>query len=88
MRAMTNGPDDRRLRDEETADLDDLELRLMRTFGSSVGSDEVRRCLESAFGHYDSVPVRTYVMLLTERRAARELRAMQQAAERVEGFCA
>jgi hypothetical protein len=88
MRATTQALDDRRLRASEASELHDLELRLLSAFGSSVGSDEVRRCLESAFGHYDSVPVRTYVMLLTERRAVRELRAMQPAAERVQGYCA
>jgi hypothetical protein len=66
----------------EAEDLREVETRLLRVFGATVGEDEVRHCVESAYAHFDRVPVRTYVLLLTERRAAGELRAVEQASVR------
>ena len=63
----------------EAEDIRDVEERLLRTFGATVGTDTVRRCVESAYAHYAHIRVRTYVVLLTERRAARDLRTLRQA---------
>ena len=63
----------------EAEDIRDVEERLLRTFGATVGTDAVRRCVESAYAHYAHIHVRTYVVLLTERRAARDLRTLRQA---------
>lgn len=66
----------------EAEDLLDVETRLLRVFGATLGTDEVRRCVQSAYEHYDRVPVRTYVLLLTERRAARDLRDIERVRDR------
>jgi hypothetical protein len=66
---------------QEASDLHDVETRLLHTFGEAIGADEIRSCLESAYARYDGVSVRTYVVLLTERRAERELRAIQQVSD-------
>jgi hypothetical protein len=63
----------------EAEDLRDVETRLLRDFGAAVGVDEVRRCVESAYAYYERIRVWTYVVLLTERRGARDLRAISQA---------
>jgi len=39
-----------------------------------LGNDAVIRCIADAVGHFDEAPVRTYVMLLVERRATAQLR--------------
>jgi hypothetical protein len=83
MRANGQGHDSQ-LRTDDAAELHDLEERLLSMFSTSVGSDEVRRCLASVFEHYNSAPIQTYVLLLTERRATRELRVMQQSADALE----
>jgi hypothetical protein len=47
--------------------------RLMAEYGASLGTDAVIRCIADAVGHFDEAPVRTYVMLLVERRATAQL---------------
>ncbi len=71
-----------RLHAREAEDLRDVETRLLRVFGATLGADDIQRCVESAYAHYDQVRVRTYVALLTERRAARELRAIEHVGDR------
>jgi len=61
------------------AELLPVEHRLMEAYGNAVGPDEVARCLASAVAAFDGVKVRTYVVLLIERRAARDLRAAAEA---------
>ena len=60
--------------ERETADLVKLEGRLMAEYGPSLGTDAVIRCIAEAIDHFDEAPVRTYVMLLVERRAIAQLR--------------
>jgi len=59
----------------EGAELVAVERRLMEEFGSVVGPDEVMRCFANAVAAFDGVTIRTYVVLLVERRAAQDLRA-------------
>jgi hypothetical protein len=74
--------DSMRILAREAEELRGVEARLLRVFGATVRADDVRQCVEVAYAHYDRVRVRTYVPLLTERRAARDLRAIQQISER------
>jgi hypothetical protein len=60
--------------EREAAELGRLEGRLMAEYGGSWGTDAVIRCIADAVGHFDKAPVRTYVMLLVERRATAQLR--------------
>jgi hypothetical protein len=60
--------------EREAAELGRLEGRLMAEYGASLGTDAVIRCIADAVGHFDEAPVRTYVMLLVERRATAQLR--------------
>jgi len=63
----------------EAAELVAVERRLMEDYGDIVGPDEVMRCFASAVAAFDDVSIRTYVALLIERRAARDLRAEVEA---------
>ena len=47
--------------------------------GTSLGPDAVIRCIADAVGYFAGAPVRTYVMLLVERRAAAQLLEMRRA---------
>jgi hypothetical protein len=60
--------------EHEAAELLWIEGRLMAEYGPSLGPDVVKRCIADAAGYFDEVPVRTYVMLLIERRATAQLR--------------
>jgi hypothetical protein len=60
--------------EREAAELGRLKGRLMAEYGPSLGPDVVTRCIAEAIDHFDEAPVRTYVMLLVERRAIAELR--------------
>jgi hypothetical protein len=60
----------------EAAELDAVEGRLLAEFGESVPPAEVERCFQAAVAAFEDVPVRTYVALLIERHAGRELRAV------------
>ena len=62
------------LDEHEAAELGRLEGRLMAEYGPSLGPDVVMRCIAEAIDHFDEAPVRTYVMLLVERRAIAQLR--------------
>ena len=53
--------------------------QLMAEYGTSLGPDAVIRCIADALGYFDGAPVRTYVMLLVERRAAAQLLEMRRA---------
>jgi hypothetical protein len=64
---------------QETAELVAIERRLIEEYGEAVGPDEVIRCLANAVAAFDNVPIRTYVVLFIERRAARDLRAAADA---------
>ena len=46
----------------------------MADYGPSLGPDAVMRCIADAVDHFNEAPVRTYVMLLVERRATAQLR--------------
>jgi hypothetical protein len=63
----------------EAAELVSIEGRLVAEFGPSLGPDAVMRCMADAISRFDGAPVRTYVMLLVERRAAAQLRDMRRA---------
>ena len=58
----------------EAAELGRLKGQLMAEYGLSLGPDVVMRCIAEATDHFDEAPVRTYVMLLVERRAIAQLR--------------
>jgi hypothetical protein len=60
--------------EREAAELVKIEGRLMAEYGASLGIDAVIRSIADAVGHFDEAPVRTYVMLLVERRATAQLR--------------
>jgi hypothetical protein len=77
-----DGGESTRAQAREAKDLREVEARLSRAFAATVDADEVRRCVESAYAYYDRVRVRTYVVLLTERRAARDLRVDAQVSDR------
>ena len=59
--------------DSELVALAVLEAQLMDQFGDSVGVAEVTRCLRDAIAQYDGVVLRSYVLLLIERRATTDL---------------
>ena len=59
--------------EREAAELVRLKGRLMAEYGPSL-PDVVTRCIAEAIDHFDEAPVRTYVMLLVERRAIAQLR--------------
>ena len=59
--------------DSELVALAALEAQLMDRFGDSVGVAEVTRCLRDAIAQYDGVALRSYVLLLIERRATTDL---------------
>ena len=65
--------------EREAAELVSIEGRLVAEYGRSLGPHVVMRCIADAIGHFDGAPVRTYVMLLVERRAAAQLREMRRA---------
>ena len=60
--------------EREAAELRRLKVRLVAEYGPSLGPDVVTRCIAEAIDHFDEAPVRTYVMLLVERRAIAQLR--------------
>ena len=60
--------------EREAAELGRLKGQLMAEYGLSLGPDVVMRCIAEATDHFDEAPVRTYVMLLVERRAIAQLR--------------
>ena len=60
--------------EREAAELVRIQGRLMVEYGPSLGPDAVNRCIADAVGYFDDAPVRTYVMLLAERRATAQLR--------------
>jgi hypothetical protein len=62
-------------RDElrEARELALVEERLVRRYADRIGPAEVRRELRTAFHRFDDRPVRTYVMILTERVAGERL---------------
>jgi hypothetical protein len=64
-------------RDElrETHDLLILEARLDALYAARVGRAEVRRAVRAAYRCFDEAPIRSYVMILTERAAHRRLSA-------------
>ena len=70
----SRAPDER-----EAADLVSIEGRLMAKYGQSLRPDAVRRCIADAVRYFDTAPIRTYVMLLVERRAAAQLRETRSA---------
>jgi hypothetical protein len=82
VRGASNAHDPAGLRARELEDLREAETRLLRAFAATVTADEVREYVRSAYAHYERVPVRTYVVLLTERRAARELHAVHRLSDR------
>ena len=60
--------------EREAAELVSIEGRLMAEYGPALGPDAVMRCIADAFNHFDEAPIRTYVLLLVERRAIAQLR--------------
>jgi hypothetical protein len=66
-----------RERDElrETHDLMILEARLDELYATRLGRAEVRREVRAAYRCFDEAPIRSYVMILTERTARRRLAA-------------
>ena len=64
-------------RDElrETHHLLVLEAVLVELYAAHVGRAEVRRELRTAYHRFDAAPIRSYVMVLTERAARRRLTA-------------
>ena len=62
------------INEREAAELVRIQGRLMAEYGPSLGPDAVIRCIADAVGYFGGAPVRTYVMLLVERRAAAQLR--------------
>jgi hypothetical protein len=63
--------------EREASDLVSIEGRLMAKYGQSLGPDAVMSCIAAAVRYFHAAPVRTYVMLLVERRAAAQLREMR-----------
>jgi hypothetical protein len=63
--------------DSESAALAALEAKLMDQFGDAVGTAEVTRCLRDAIAHYEGVVLRSYVVLMIERRATNALREIK-----------
>jgi len=59
----------------ETRDLQRIEARLVERFASSVDRAEVRRELFAAYHEFDEAPIRSYVLILTERVATARLSA-------------
>ena len=87
-RRPSRDKDESRATDErEAADLVSIEGRLMAKYGQSLGPDAVMRCIADAIRYFDTAPVRTYVMLLVERRATAQLRhrASRAAADPADG---
>jgi hypothetical protein len=73
--------------EREAAELVSIEDRLMAEYGPSLGPEAVMRCIADAVNHFNEAPIRTYVMLLVERRATAQLhdetrRAADDAADR------
>jgi uncharacterized protein involved in type VI secretion and phage assembly len=60
--------------EREAAELVRLKGRLMAEYGPSLGPDVAMRCIAEAIDFFDEAPVRTYVILLVERRAIAQLR--------------
>ena len=60
--------------EREAAELVKTEGRLIAEYGASLGTDAVIRCIADAVGYFNEAPVRTYMMLLVERRATAQLR--------------
>ena len=60
--------------EREAAELRSIEARLIAKYGPSLGPEAVMRCIADAMGHFDGARIRTYVMLLVERRATEQLR--------------
>jgi hypothetical protein len=60
--------------EREAAELLRIEGRLTAEYGPSLGPEVVMRCISGAIRHFERAPVRTYVMLLVERRATAQLR--------------
>ena len=73
--------------EREVAELVSIEGRLLAEYGPALGPDAVMRCIADAVGHFEGAPVRTYVMLLVERRATAQLRdeARRAAADAADG---
>ena len=71
---------------QEAAELVAVERRLMEEYGEAVGPDEVMRAFERAVAAFNGVTIRTYVVLLIERRAARDLRAASEGRQEVGGL--
>ena len=65
--------------EREAAELVRIQGGLMAEYGPSLGPDAVIRRIADAVGYFAVAPVRTYVMLLVERRAAAQLRDMRRA---------
>ncbi len=65
--------------EREAAELVRIQGGLMAEYGPSLGPDAVIRCIADAVGYFAGAPVRTYVMLLVERRAAAQLLEMRRA---------
>jgi hypothetical protein len=62
------------IEERDAAELVSIERRLLAEYGPALGPEAVMRCIADAVGHFDEAPVRTYVMLLVERRATAQLR--------------
>jgi hypothetical protein len=60
--------------EREAAELVSIEGRLMAEYGPSLGPEAVVRCIADAVNHFNEAPIRTYVLLLVERRASAQLR--------------
>jgi hypothetical protein len=74
-RRPSRDKDESRAKDQrEAADLVSIEGRLMAKYGQSLGPDAVMGCIADAVRYFHAAPVRTYVMLLVERRATAQLR--------------
>jgi hypothetical protein len=71
---------------QEAAELVAVERRLMEEYGEAVGPDEVMRAFARAVAAFNGVTIRTYVVLLIERRAARDLRAATEGRQEVGGL--
>jgi hypothetical protein len=59
---------------QETIELVAIEERLVAKYADRLGGDAVKRFLDDAVARFDDASVRTYVLLLIERRANAELR--------------
>ena len=59
----------------ETRDLLTLEARLDERYAAWVGRAVIRREVRAAYRCFDGAPIRSYVMILTERAACRRLSA-------------